>query len=215
MAIDRPGAIEPHPRLKPKGRSAAEGGRLETFLSSARNAVDRGPRAVRGVVRQGKKVARPPLRAEAQPALGQIRPSEVRVARPKRARGNWRQLAARRKMRNAYCAERHALAHQRRRSRLARTLQVHGRLRAEGNGRSAWERTGIDGRGRHQSDDILGDGEQAREWSASSEMASDQAPAVTTIVNAAAVAGTFREDEAFTKRQPRVGLRKQFAAGIA
>jgi hypothetical protein len=97
MAIDRPGAIEPHPRLQPKGGSAAEDGRPETFLSSARNAVGRGPRVLRGVARQGKKVARPLLRSDDRGAAdprpdspirgsrGALRPSTRRLASTGRA----------------------------------------------------------------------------------------------------------------------------------
>ena len=77
-------------RLKPKGRSAAEDGRPETFLVCARNAVGRGPRVLRGVARPGKKVARPPLRSGDRGAAGPRpdSPSEVRVARPERAQGD-------------------------------------------------------------------------------------------------------------------------------
>lgn len=89
MAIDRPGAIEAHPRRKPQGRSAAEDGRPEIFLSSARNAVGRGPRSCAGWPGRGRKSLgrRCGQVIEAEPALGQIRPSEVRVARPERAHG--------------------------------------------------------------------------------------------------------------------------------
>ena len=69
---------------------AAEDGRPETFLSCARNAVGRGPRAPRGVARQGKKVDRPPLRADDRGAAGPRpdSPIRVRVARPERAQGD-------------------------------------------------------------------------------------------------------------------------------
>ncbi len=121
MATDQPGAIEPHPRLKPKGRSAAENGRPETFLFSARNAVGRGPRVLRGVVRQGKKVARPPLRSDDRGAAG-LRPnSPIRGPRGalRSSPETWRQQAAGYKSMNALSAERLAMARQWRRSRFA------------------------------------------------------------------------------------------------
>ena len=134
MAIDRPGAIEPHPRLKPKGRSAAEDGRPNTFLARARNAVGRGPALLRGVARQGKKVDRPPLRSDDRGAAGPRPDSPIRGPR-----GAPRTSARRRdgnRLRDARGrtdprAERLALAHQRRRVDFTETPQAPRRIRGD------------------------------------------------------------------------------------
>ena len=90
MAIDRPGAIEPHPRRSRRaGAQRRTAGRRLSCL--ARGMPSAGvPASCAGWPGRGKKSTgrRCGQTIEAQPALGQIRPSEVRVARPERARGD-------------------------------------------------------------------------------------------------------------------------------
>ena len=95
MAIDRPGAIGPHPRPLPKGRSAAQDGRPTAFLSSARNAVAWSPRPARGGA-AGEKSERPPLRADDRGAAGPRPGSPIRGPQgaPGTRQGDWRQRAA-------------------------------------------------------------------------------------------------------------------------
>ena len=84
MAIDRPGAIEPHPRRSRRaGAQRRTAGR--TLFCLARGMPSAGvPASCAGWPGRGKKWTgrRCGQTIEAQPALGQIRPSEVRVARP-------------------------------------------------------------------------------------------------------------------------------------
>lgn len=86
MAIDRPGAIEPHPRRKAEGPKRSGGRQAERFFASRGMPAAGVPARLHGVARQGKKAngRRCGHVIEAQPALGQIRPSAVRVARPDR-----------------------------------------------------------------------------------------------------------------------------------
>ena len=87
MAIDRPGAIEPHPRRS--RRAAAQRRTAGQTFCLARGMPSAGVPAPRGGPAGEKSGGRRCGQTiEAEPALGQISPSEVRVARPERAQGD-------------------------------------------------------------------------------------------------------------------------------
>ena len=79
MAIDRPGAIEPHPRRS--RRAAAQRRTVGRRLSCLARGMPSAGVPARGVARQGKKVDRPPLRADDRGAAGPRPDSPIRGPR--------------------------------------------------------------------------------------------------------------------------------------
>ena len=79
MAIDRPGAIEPHPRRS--RRAAAQRRTVGRRLSCLAQGMPSAGAPARGVARQGKKVDRPPLRADDRGAAGPRPDSPIRGPR--------------------------------------------------------------------------------------------------------------------------------------
>ncbi len=126
MAIDRPGAIEPHPRCRPEGRERSGGRQAEHFFCLLRGMPSAGiPAPLRGVARPGR--SRPAAVAGRRSRRSR---SSARFAYPRFAwralnerEETWRQQAAGCKSTNATGAERLALAYQRRWTKLAKPIK--------------------------------------------------------------------------------------------